>query len=120
VAEAPGVYVIFDLDEIIYVGMAGRDGAGNLRKRLKEHSTGQLVNMFSLYLFLARVQFQHTERISHPSTAKAACRAYIMARCSFCFHVAGTAAEARALEEKLKRELAPILNGQRSCTESEA
>jgi predicted GIY-YIG superfamily endonuclease len=65
VAESPGVYVIFDINEVIYVGMAGRDSGGNLRKRLKDHSTGQLVNMFSLYLFLARVQFQSTERFSH-------------------------------------------------------
>jgi excinuclease UvrABC nuclease subunit len=111
VAESPGVYVIFDVDEVIYVGMAGRDGGGNLRKRLKDHSTGQLVNMFSLYLFLARVQFQSTERFSHPSKAKKACQEYIADRCSFCFHVARTPAEARALEETLKRDLAPALNG---------
>lgn len=52
--DAPGVYVIYDIDEVIHVGMAGRDGAGSLRKRLKDHSTGQVVSMFAQYLFLDR------------------------------------------------------------------
>jgi excinuclease UvrABC nuclease subunit len=107
----PGVYVVFDLDQCLYVGMAGRDGAGTLRKRLRDHSTGQVVNMFAQYLFLARVQFLSEERITHPRAAKAACRAYILERCSFRYLVVGTAAEARSLEGRLKRELSPALNG---------
>jgi excinuclease UvrABC nuclease subunit len=67
--------------------------------------------MFAQYLFLARVQFQSEERITHPRAAKAACRAYILARCSFRYLVVGTPAEARLLEGKLKKELAPALNG---------
>jgi excinuclease UvrABC nuclease subunit len=111
VPAEPGVYVIFDREECLYVGMAGRDGSGSLRKRLKDHSTGQVVNMFAQYLFLARVQFQSEDRITHPRTAKAACRAYILDRCSFRYLVVGTAAEARLLEDKFKSELAPTLNG---------
>ena len=111
VPAQPGVYVVFDRDECLYVGMAGRDGAGTLRKRLRDHSTGQVVNMFAQYLFLARVQFLFEERITHPRAAKAACRAYILERCSFRFLVVGTADEARALEGRLKREMAPALNG---------
>jgi excinuclease UvrABC nuclease subunit len=111
VPTEPGVYVIFDHEECLYVGMAGRDGAGTLRKRLKDHSSGQVVNMFAQYLFLARVQFQSEERITHPHAAKAACRAYILERCSFRYLVMGTAAEARLLEGKLKNELSPELNG---------
>jgi excinuclease UvrABC nuclease subunit len=107
----PGVYVIFDRDECLYVGMAGRDGGGSLRSRLKDHSSGQVVNMFAQYLFLARVQFQSEERITHPRAAKAACRAYIADRCSFRYLVVGTAAEARLLEARLKSELSPALNG---------
>ena len=106
-----GVYVIFDRDECLYVGMAGRDGSGTLRKRLKDHSSGQVVNMFAQYLFLARVQFQSEERITHPRAAKAACHAYILERCSFRYLVVQTAAEARLLERRLKIELAPALNG---------
>src|SRR5262245_28188096 len=83
VPAEPGVYVIFDRDECLYVGMAGRDGKGSLRSRLKDHSTGQVVNTFAQYLFLARVQFLSEERITHPRAAKAACRAYILERCSF-------------------------------------
>jgi hypothetical protein len=111
VPAEPGVYVIFDREECLYVGMAGRDGGGTLRKRLKDHSSGQVVNMFAQYLFLARVQFQCEERITHPRAAKAACRAYILERCSFRYLVVGTAAEARSLEGKLKIELGPALNG---------
>jgi excinuclease UvrABC nuclease subunit len=110
VPAQPGVYVIFDREECLYVGMAGRDGSGSLRTRLKDHSSGQVVNMFAQYLFLARVQFVSDERIRHPRAAKAACRAYILDRCSFRYRVTRNAAEARALEENLKVALAPALN----------
>jgi hypothetical protein len=105
------VYVIFDREECLYVGMAGRDGGGSLRSRLRDHSSGQVVNMFAQYLFLARVQFVSEERITHPRAAKAACRAYIADRCSFRYLVVGTGAEAWALEAGLKVELSPALNG---------
>lgn len=36
VPDEPGVYVIYDKDEVIYVGIAGRNGRGSLRKRLKD------------------------------------------------------------------------------------
>jgi hypothetical protein len=77
VPDKPGVYIIYDTDTVLYVGMAGCGGSGSLRKRLKDHSTGQVVNMFAQYLFLARVQFRSAERITHPRAAKSACRAYI-------------------------------------------
>ncbi len=111
----PGVYAVFDREECLYVGMAGRDGAGTLRKRLRDHSTGQVVNMFAQYLFLARVQFLSEERITHPRAAKVACRGYIVERCSFRYLVVGTAAEARTLEGRLKQELSPALNGSGSA-----
>jgi excinuclease UvrABC nuclease subunit len=112
VPDQAGVYVIYDLDEVIYVGMAGRNGKGSLRNRLKDHASGQIVNMFAQYLFLARVQFVGAERITHPRNAKAACREYLVGRCSFQFAVTAGGAEARALEERLRRELGPALNGQ--------
>ena len=108
VPDEPGVYVIYDLD--FYVGMAGRNGRGSLRKRLKDHSTGQVVNMFAQYLFLARVQFQSAERITHPRAAKSACHAYIRDRCSFRFKTSQTGSEARNLESQLRLELSPALN----------
>lgn len=110
VPDERGVYVIYDANEVLYVGMAGRDGSGSLRKRLKDHSSGQVVNMFAQYLFLARVQFGSTDRITHPRAAKAACRAYIVERCSFCHKVLETPSEARHLESELKHELQPALN----------
>ena len=110
VPAEPGVYVIHDLDEVIYVGMAGRNGRGNLRNRLRDHASGQMVNMFAQYLFLAKVQFIPKKRITHPRDAKAACQKYIRERCSFQYQVAIDGAEARDLEKSLKEELTPSLN----------
>ena len=112
VPNEPGVYIIYDGPEVLYVGMAGRDGSGSLRKRLKDHSSGQVVNMFAQYLFLARVQFVSPERVTHPRTAKLACRDYILERCALRFRVMPNAVEARALESVLKRQLKPALNGE--------
>ena len=106
----PGVYIIYDRDEIIYVGMAGRDKNGSLRRRLKDHSTGQVVNMFAQYLFLARVQFLYQDRITHPVAAKTACKKYIEEHCVFRYKVTSGSIEARDLESKLKVLLKPSLN----------
>jgi excinuclease UvrABC nuclease subunit len=110
IPNEPGVYVIREGEEVIYVGMSGRNGKGGLRNRLRDHASGQIVNMFAQYLFLARVQFLTEERIAHPRMAKAACREYIEKRCQFQYEVASTAAEAREFERRLKRELNPKLN----------
>jgi hypothetical protein len=90
--------------------MAGRNGKGSIRNRLRDHASGQIVNMFAQYLFLARVQFLGAKRITHPRNAKAACRDYIARRCTFQYIPTGDAAEARALENQLKKELNPALN----------
>jgi predicted GIY-YIG superfamily endonuclease len=110
VPDEPGVYVILEEDEVLYVGMAGRNGRGSLRNRLKDHASGQIVNMFAQYLFLARVQFLSEERITHPREAKAACRQYISTRCRFQYRATADGAEARTLEGRLKIELRPSLN----------
>lgn len=110
VPDRPGVYVIHDRDEAIYVGMAGRNGKGSLRRRLRDHASGQIVNMFAQYLFLDRVQFVPEERITHPRAARHACRAYIRERCAFAFREAADGAEARAFEARLKADLEPKLN----------
>jgi len=46
VPNEPGVYVIADQDGIVYVGMAGRNGKGSVRNRLRDYASGQIVNMF--------------------------------------------------------------------------
>ena len=110
VPNEPGVYVIADRNEIVYVGMAGRNGKGGLRNRLRDHASGQIVNMFAQYLFLSRVQFICEHRITHPKPAQAACREYITTRCTFQYKTTSNAEEARALENKLKERLQPTLN----------
>src|SRR5437870_2763004 len=107
IPNEPGVYVILEGEEVIYVGMSGQNGKGGLRNRLRDHSSGQIVNMFAQFLFLARVQFLNEARISHPRDAKAACRAYIDERCQFQYEVASSGTEARAFERRLKQELNP-------------
>lgn len=110
VPDQPGVYLIYDLEELVYIGMAGRNGRGSLRNRLRDHSTGQIVNMFAQYLFLARVQFIPDTRITHPRNAKSECKRYIAERCTFCYVPAASAAEARQVETTLKARLQPTLN----------
>jgi hypothetical protein len=51
VPASPGVYVIYDHDEVIYVGMSGRNGKGNLRNRLRDHCSGQVVNICSRSIY---------------------------------------------------------------------
>jgi hypothetical protein len=109
IPDTAGAYVIYDEGEVIYVGMAGRDRGGSLR-RLRDHASGQIVNMFAQYLFLARVQFTREERCRHPNEAKGACRQYIRSRCPFSFITAAGGEEARELEKRLKQELRPPLN----------
>src|SRR5512145_1167787 len=82
VPNEPGVYVIADQNEIVYVGMAGRNGKGGIRNRLRDHASGQIVNMFAQYLFLARVQFLGEERVAHPNQPKLACKRCIAERWS--------------------------------------
>ena len=110
IPNEPGVYVILEGEEVIYVGMSGRNGKGGLRNRLRDHSSGQIVNMFAQYLLLARVQFLNEARIVHPRDAKAACRHYIEERCQFQYKVASSGAEAREFERRLKQDLNPKLN----------
>ncbi len=110
IPDLPGVYVIYDCKEVVYVGMAGRNGKGSLRKRLKDHSTGQIVNMFAQYLFLDRVQFLSKNRIKHPREAKIACRKYIVERLGFRYRLAKDASDARTLEASLKMRLCPTFN----------
>jgi len=111
VPDQPGVYVIYDKDELLYVGMAGRDGRGSLRRRLRDHASGQVVNMFAQYLFFARAQFISPERVTHPMHAKTLCRRYIHEHCQVKWRICASAAEARELETKLKHSHRPALNG---------
>jgi hypothetical protein len=102
IPDTPGAYVIYDKDEVIYVGMAGRDRNGSLRRRLRDHASGQIVYMFAQYLFLSRIQFIAQERICQPNDAKIACRTYLRERCAFRFISARDGSEARRMEHQLK------------------
>jgi hypothetical protein len=70
-----------------------------------------MVNMFSLYLYLDRVQFMHEPLITKPAAAKLANREYIRERCTFQFKVTADGRSARVEEERLKGKLGPTLNG---------
>lgn len=74
VPERPGVYAILDGDEVVYVGMAGRNGKGSLRRRLADHSSGQVVNMFTQYLLFDRM-LPLPDPPRTPGEAKGRCRA---------------------------------------------
>jgi len=110
VPDTPGVYVIFVEDEVIYVGMAGRDGKGSLRRRLRDHATGQVVNMFAQYLLFDRI-LDPTDLPNSPQEGGRRCRAYIRQFCGVRVLPASNGAAARAVEIKLRGELAPTLNG---------
>jgi len=91
-------------------GISALNGKVKRRNRPRDNSTGQIVNMFAQYLFLARVQFLSCERITHPRGAKRACHLYIREHCSFRFKVMGNGNDARILEDQLKAQLKPTLN----------
>lgn len=80
VSNTLGVHVIFDRAELIYVGMAGRNGKGSLRKRLRDHPTGQVVNMFALYMLLNRL-LDPADLSRSSQEAEQPCRAYIREHC---------------------------------------
>lgn len=110
VPDTPGVYVIFDRDEVIYVGMAGRDGNGSLRRRLRDHASGQVVNMFAQYLLFDRI-LDPADLPRSPQEAGRRCRAHIRQHCLARVLPSKDAAEARLVEARLRTELQPTFNG---------
>lgn len=110
VPDEPGVYVIFDRAEVIYVGMAGRNGNGSLRQRLRSHANGSLVNMFAQYLLFNRI-LDPANLPRSPQEAGLQCRAYIRDHCKARVRHTNDAAEARIVEKRLRKELEPALNG---------
>lgn len=110
VPDTPDVYVIFDRDEVIYVGMAGRDGNGSLRRRLRDHASGQVVNMFAQYLLFDRI-LDPADLPRSPQEAGRRCRAHIHQHCQARVLPSKDAAEARLVEGRLRTELQPTFNG---------
>ena len=109
IPDIPGVYVILDGEEAIYVGMAGRNGKGSLRRRLRDHASGQIVNMFVQYLLFDRILYTADSPRS-PSEAKIRCRTYIRQKCEFRYLAVHDKMEAFRVENHLKRELQPTFN----------
>lgn len=109
VPDTPGVYVLFEDDEVIYVGMAGRDQKGSLRRRLRDHASGQIVNMFAQYLLFARL-LPKDDRPSTPREATLQCRAYIRAHCTARVLSRADKSEAVSVERQLRRRLQPTFN----------
>jgi hypothetical protein len=119
VPEAGGVYLIYDQEELVYVGCAAGSGASSLRVKLQRDSSsavrgfrGQLLNgVFAQSLFFHRVQHELAEPVARPQEAYAACGSYIAERCSFSYSITQCVDEARALEDALKVCLKPTLDG---------
>ncbi len=109
IPDTPGVYVIFEGNDVIYVGMAGRNGAGSLRRRLRDHASGQVVNMFAQYMLFARL-LDGPDRPRTPREAAARCRAYIRAHCSVRVLSLVDGREARLVEDELRQRLSPYFN----------
>ena len=113
--DTPGVYVVFDGDKLLHVGMAGRDGRGSLRRRLRDHRDGNMVNMLKQYLWFALVQHLDSEPARTPQEAARRCRAFMMSRLSFRYLTCADGAHARAVESEIKRGKSkwgtPTLNG---------
>lgn len=110
VPDTPGVYVIFEGEAVIYVGMAGRDQKGSLRRRLRDHSSGQIVNMFAQYLLFARI-LTGTNMPRSPREATIQCRAYIRSHCTARALSIANKVEARRVERELRARLQPAFNG---------
>ena len=115
IPDTPGVYVILDGNEVIYVGMAGRNGAGSLRRRLRDHASGQVVNMFAQYLLFARL-LDGPDRPRTPREAAARCRAYIKSRCKVRVLPLGDPSDARRIEQDLRQRLSPRFNASTALT----
>jgi len=99
--------------------MAGRDGRGSLRRRLKDHATGQIVNMFAQYLLFARL-LDAPDRPRTPREAAIRCKTYIRQHCYARILATSDAQAARALEIRLRRELSPSFNRVSSASPAEA
>ena len=110
VPDTPGAYVIFDREEAIYVGMAGRDGKGSLRRRLRDHASGQIVNMFAQYLLFDRLLFTDDPPRT-PREARLCCRAYVREYCVARFLSVDHKADAIHVEKNLRQALNPSFNG---------
>ena len=110
VPDTPGVYVIFESEEVIYVGMAGRDQKGSLRRRLRDHSSGQIVNMFAQYLLFARI-LTGPNLPRTPREATIHCRTYIRSHCTARVLSIADKVEARRVEGELRASLKPAFNG---------
>lgn len=107
VPDVPGVYAVFDEHEFLYVGMAGRNGKGSLRRRLKAHRDGNLANMLKQYLWFGIVQHRDEVPADTPAEASARCREYMMRNLAFRHRTCDDAGAARELENKLKRGESP-------------
>lgn len=111
VPQSAGVYVILDRSrKPIYVGKAGRNGKGSLRGRLRDHASGQVVNMFVQYVLFDAVLPKAKPLPRTPQEATRLCREYIREHCSFRF-LAIEATEATDKENELIQSLNPKLNG---------
>lgn len=55
VPDTTGVYAICDGDEVVFVGMAGRNRRGSLRWQLLSHMSGQGIDLFTQHVLFGRI-----------------------------------------------------------------
>ena len=110
VPDKPGVYVVLEGGKPVYVGMAGRKGGkGSIQKRLKDHASGQLVNMFAQYLLFYRI-LPLPDSPRTPDDARDRCKEY--ARSKFTARYREVMPErVGKWEKELIRRLNPEFNG---------
>lgn len=110
VPESPGVYVVLERKKPVYVGMAGRRGGeGAIQSRLKDHASGQLVNMFVQYVLFHRV-LRQSNPPQTPDVARDRCKEYVRSNFTARYRKVGLE-HLREWEEKLIRRLNPEFNG---------
>lgn len=111
VPDTTGVYAIYEGDEVVYVGMAGRDGKASLRWLLLYHFSGQVqvADLFAQHVLFGRVLYQ-TGLPRSPKEARHKCREYIRQECRFRFLIESDIAAALRMEEDLISELKPTAN----------
>ena len=117
---SPGVYTVWEAVRLIYVGVAGRNGASGLRGRLSSHASGRRSgDQFCLYIcdrfVLRTLSAEQIRGIAEGSLSlDVITRVYIRSHLTFRWVAVATAKEALSMERGIRAGGlecgAPVLN----------